>query len=400
MRHILALLALLFCGTAAAQPWGPGPAPFNGGTITGAINAPSYQIGGIPSLVIGGGVFSSGAWRTCTNDCTTLVGHYTGANLAATDQLTTAVGFNALNAANSTTTRGTESTAVGWNAGASLNGTDSYYATLYGVNNLSACATCRNYVTMGVDAGRDVTAGTGGIFIGPQGVGIHWNGNNNIFMGTGTGTGASDGSSTGSSNTVIGFGSFGASGGTSATSNNSIYGANIAPNCTTCQEMVIIGTAAGASVVSEFNSVIVGYGAGTATTNQSQNTYVGALAGAAETGIGSTMLGYEAGFKATGNQNTIIGNQVGSGTLTTGAGNILIGYSNAVDTPGAGSNFTLNIGGVVKATGINTPSTSATTIAGTLSVVGAYSSGATAGLTCSGTPTASFASTLGIVTHC
>lgn len=70
-----------------------------------------------------------------------------------------------------------------------------------------------------------------------------------------------------------------------------------------------------------------------------------------------------------GNNNVGIGYQVGSTTLTTGSGNILIGTSNAITTPTASTSNYLNIGGAITATGLGT--TNAVTMPGTLNVTGA-----------------------------
>ena len=69
------------------------------------------------------------------------------------------------------------------------------------------------------------------------------------------------------------------------------------------------------------------------------------------TGSGwNTALGYQAGKSITlGTQNTIIGKDVGSTTLMTGAGNILIGTSSTVDTSASASNNQINIGGAIEA---------------------------------------------------
>ena len=60
----------------------------------------------------------------------------------------------------------------------------------------------------------------------------------------------------------------------------------------------------------------------------------------------------------------------------------------------------MNIENIITTTGILDPPTSVTKIAGIENVVGARQANGTAGVTCSGTPTSSFATINGLVTHC
>ena len=82
------------------------------------------------------------------------------------------------------------------------------------------------------------------------------------------------------------------------------------------------------------------------------------------TAPGSIGVGLNAGSAlTTGQNNVIIGPNVGSTTLATGSNNILIGTSSATDTAAAGTSNTMIIGGgatpVISATNINgTPSVS------------------------------------------
>lgn len=77
----------------------------------------------------------------------------------------------------------------------------------------------------------------------------------------------------------------------------------------------------------------------------------------------------------------LIGPNVGSTVFASGSNVVLVGTNNSCTTAAAGtSNFIGLCGGgapVISVTGANTPSTSATTIAGTLNVVGAFSQNGT-----------------------
>lgn len=123
---------------------------------------------------------------------------------------------------------------------------------------------------------------------------------------------------------------------------------------------------------------------------------------AGATFIGGTCLGANTGGALTSAQNFLIaGLGVGNTTFASGSGVILLGSgAQAVDTPLAGTSNYINIENILTVTGTNTPSTSVAQFAGLLNVVGAYQANGTAGVTCAGSPTSSFASTNGIVTHC
>ena len=102
------------------------------------------------------------------------------------------------------------------------------------------------------------------------------------------------------------------------------------------------------------------------------NTALGNRAMAlATTGSNNVVVGSQAGsILTTGSSNILIGPAVATGTLTTGTNNILIGTSALVDTVGAGDSFTMSIGNVITASGMGTPATSATAVAGSLAVAG------------------------------
>ena len=90
---------------------------------------------------------------------------------------------------------------------------------------------------------------------------------------------------------------------------------------------------------------------------------------------GNTALGQNACTNVTTGSNNVCLGQATANTLTTGDGNIVIGRNRNV--PSASTSNYLNLGDVYTVTGINVPSTSAATVAGTLSVTGATTLAAT-----------------------
>ena len=111
----------------------------------------------------------------------------------------------------------------------------------------------------------------------------------------------------------------------------------------------IVGDGAGALLSSGQNHTAVGKGALAASlSGKLNNTAIGYESLKACTGSNNTALGLQAGLiVSSGTDNTILGQKVGSTVLTTGSRNILIGNSNAVTTPAAGTNDFLNIGNII-----------------------------------------------------
>jgi hypothetical protein len=209
---------------------------------------------------------------------------------------------------------------------------------------------------------------------------------------------------------------------------NTAIGTQAMAAATSANLNVGIGTAALGGVTTGQYNTAIGFGAGQTFTTGNFNTAVGALAlnlisGAtssntafgtfagqmATTGGNNTLVGYLAGGVVTsGGNNTILGYSVGSTVLTTGARNILIGISDAVTTPAAGTNDYLNIGatligdlagkhfghtGAVPAvsnTSANSCGTTAATIVGT-DQAGKVTVGATTGTSCTVTFATAFA---------
>ncbi len=133
-------------------------------------------------------------------------------------------------------------------------------------------------------------------------------------------------------------------------------------------------------------NMFIGTGVGATRTTGQNNTAAGAACLASVTsGIANTCFGDgNLNGVTTGGYNTVIG-QTGFYNLTTGSDNIAIGYHGAptlvtgsgniligdsLDVAGAATSNTLNIGGVITATGMNVPATSTVTVPGALTVTG------------------------------
>ena len=160
-----------------------------------------------------------------------------------------------------------------------------------------------------------------------------------------------------------------------ASANLTTNGGNVAVGSGALQNIssgsnVAVGYNALNLATSSINNTAVGAGAGASITTASGNTYVGLNVGQSATngsnvaiGAGTftaasniatqeTCLGQSACTKKTGGYNDIIlGYQAGSATQATGHGNILIGTN--TDTPAAGTNLWMVIGGDTADSGTN-----------------------------------------------
>jgi hypothetical protein len=156
--------------------------------------------------------------------------------------------------------------------------------------------------------------GRGDVFIG-QGAGRLTTGISNTFMGLNAGSS----NITGQENTAIGA----SAGQSSLGSYNTYLGNGAGQNGTTSEGSIFIGYGAGQNSNANY-AVLIGYTAGTTAGN------------------GSVAIGYNAG-PGTGTHNQSIGQSAGSG-MTTGAGNIHLGYRSVASGVTTGNYNTL-IGG-------------------------------------------------------
>lgn len=179
---------------------------------------------------------------------------------------------------------------------------------------------------------------------------------------------------------------------------------NLTSNATSqvfqASQNLAIGDGALTAITTGYGNCAIGYLSGNAITTGANNFAMGytslqKVVGGADNAV----VGPQAGRYTTGNANTIFGTQAGKGVsgtstygtcvgmgfqaltaLTTGSGNIAIGYrANDIGTTGAKNiiigydadpssataSNELNIGGVIKGVGINTPTTVSIGIGGT-----------------------------------
>ena len=352
-------------------------------SVASALNTTTQQGGFNPSVGIS----------------STVAGINAGANLPGTDQVSTAYGYYALNAMTFGTS---ENTAVGWEALKNLNVAGAQN-TAVGVSALSAETTGTQDTAIGTDA---MKLGVGSISTTAVGADAMHDSiqNSSIAIGLSALTGRSDATSIGAANVAIGNAAMGSNVNLTTASFNVAIGNGSFQYATTGTSNMCLGYLSCNTGTTITDDVAIGFGAlaGTGgTLTGSLNTASGYEAGYnMQAGAGNTLYGAAAGLDLTsGSQNIIIG-YLDYGTLVSGSGNIII--ANSTDVATASTSNTLNIGGVILGTGLNTPSTSAISIPGTLAVTGVYMSGATSGVSCSaGTVNlTTLVVTKGIVTHC
>ena len=255
--------------------------------------------------------------------------------------------------------------------------------TAVGSNVLGPITTASNNVGDGHDALSSATTVLDAVAIGYFSQAYNITANYNTSVGFQTLQGGSATAPTGQYNSVFGLNAMSSSSWTTANANS------------------IFGAAAGAAITTGSNNAGFGYHSLVVTTTGAGNSafgysaLVGNIGGSSNTALGA----YAGQGNTTGSNGTFIGYEVGP-TCSTGNGVILIGTSSGIDCPLSSTANYLNIQGVITATGTNTPSTSVATMPGTLNVTTSYQANGTAGVSCTGTPTSSFASVNGIVTHC
>ncbi len=263
-----------------------------------------------------------------------------------------AIGYQAISSAG-LTAAGIRNTAVGYQA--DLGNTT-------GNNNTAVGFQAMNVITTGIDnvaVGAQALAGSGGSY--------------STVVGNNAASNLTSGS-----NTAIGSSALSGSGGTRSGSHNTGVGISSLSTIDTASYNTAVGEGAGSTIVYGANNVMLGYyamsnsGATYSNSNVaigylaaqyltggSNNIFIGAAAGAgsysAQTGSQNTTLGSSTGRKlAGGGSNLLLGYNVGSSTLTTGNGNILLGTSGAIDTPASNTSNFLNIANLIYGTNIGT----------------------------------------------
>jgi trimeric autotransporter adhesin len=231
-------------------------------------------------------------------------------------------------------------------------GNNGKYNMVIGQAALGANTTGYYNIAAGYAALNNNTTGTNNTAFGPRALQDNTTGISN----TAVGYAALQNNSTGVSNTAVGSealnanttGTYNTAFGYNALAVNTINGGNTALGGST-----LSGNTTGA------NNTAVGYETLAANSTGSNNAALGVYALYRNTtGGNNTALGYQALYiNTTGQNNTAIGYAVGSTTLATGSNNILIGTSNAVDAPTAGTSFNLNIGNLLQGDMTNSTAT-------------------------------------------
>ena len=162
----------------------------------------------------------------------------------------------------------------------------------------------------------------------------------------------------------------GNAGGTGA--NDAAFGFNALAAVTTGNNNTAMGSGAGAKINSGLGNTAVGELAANAVTGGNNNTAVGMGAMNNSTGSTNTVLGQGSLSAATsGNSNTIVGAELANSVCITCDHNVIIGYgAQGLDTAASNTSYTLNLAGVMQATGTNVPSTSTLTFPALGSVAG------------------------------
>jgi hypothetical protein len=127
---------------------------------------------------------------------------------------------------------------------------------------------------------------------------------------------------------------------------SAMVGFYVGRSTTTGIDNTFIGGYAGRNNTTGSYNVAIGAAALLNNTTSQYSTAVGYLAGAASTGANNTFLGYGAGRQVTtGTANTCIGDETGWGqtSLTTGSGNVLVGFG--ASSASSNSNNEVVIGG-------------------------------------------------------
>ncbi|CAN2044185.1 hypothetical protein GMMP1_120026 [Candidatus Magnetomoraceae bacterium gMMP-1] len=155
--------------------------------------------------------------------------------------------------------------------------------SVYKISGNTVLSTNNSNITVGTNAGREITSGSKNIFIGTQAGDENTTGSDNTFIGHCAGT-----ENTGYNNTFIGSwaGDDNTTGGW-----NTFIGKDAGDDNTEGDRNVFLGGSAGKSNVSGDENVYIGYNAGL------NNT----------TGTGNIFLGYDAGFSERGSNRLHIG---------------------------------------------------------------------------------------------
>jgi hypothetical protein len=131
-------------------------------------------------------------------------------------------------------------------------------------------------------------------------------------------------------------------------SNNTFYGYASGYNTTTGGTNTIVGRSAGFYNTTGSSNVFLGWGTGLTNSSGSTNTYLGSRSGYNNAvGTGNIFIGYESGFNEYGSNKLYIDNSNTSTPLIYGDFS-----SNQVGINALPGGYTLNVGGIINATGV------------------------------------------------
>ena len=283
---------------------------------------PCYKVGGDENTA-GNTLVGCGSTEDITATGTTAIGYNAGASLQNTGNFNTILGVGA----GFRTTLGDNSIFVGWGAGS--NNTTGSHNTFLGHNAgyndpTQAGGTGSNNIAIGSGVKVDSLSNNNQINIGN----IFKSKSQNLFIGNKSGD-----NNTGNNNTFLGDRA-----GEKNTSGeyNTFVGRNAGSKNNRAHRNTFIGEATGRENTTGANNTFLGTGAGILNTTASRNTFVGRAAGEqVTTAGGNTFIGTEAGKQtsaddpsttdyAEGTANVFVG--IGAGLRnTTGAENTIIG---------------------------------------------------------------------------
>jgi hypothetical protein len=309
-------------------------------------------------------------------DFTLQLGGLNAIHFPSTDSVvgqSVAIGPNTLINESSLTSTAFRNTAVGY----------------YAMRAASQTAAAVNDTAVGAGACSTITSGTGDVCLGANaGLNIT-SGFYTIAIGSGALTGSVGTPYTGNNTVAIGYNTTVAATGSDLT----VLGSQAANAFTTASYGAIIGALACQYCTSPNHTVAVGYESMQSVSGTplagAFNTAVGDSSGAVLQGAAqhNALFGYAACLACTtASGDTVLGYDVASVNLTTGANDIYIGVSSAIDAASGSESNVINIGGTggswVKVIGTGTQTTQAATVYGTLTLPNVSTSGTIAGAVC------------------